>query len=437
MKKLKVSIQDEHTLVLQEDGQKGDVIDLRSIHETDIDASTIASVVNSIKKDTFNAEVAKVRKQVEREKALEAKLKEQELLEKVNSLKLEKESVAKLAEANARNASQADIAKREAEVAELRAQLQATITEKQLAVTEAVTRVEKERDQLLSELKSKDAEKQLLESSLKDKYSTELKNKDEMIAYYKDMKAKLSTKMVGETLEQHCEIEFEKLRASAFQRAEFGKDNDASSGSKGDYIYRETDERGTEIISIMFEMKNENDETATKKTNESFLKELDKDRREKRCEYAVLVSLLEADNELYNTGIVDKSHVFEKMYVVRPQFFIPIITLLRNAALNSLKYKQELALVQSQNIDVTNFESQLSDFRDSFGRSYRLASERFSDAVASIDKSIAQLQKTKENLLKSEDHYRIANNKADELTVKKLTRNNPTMQTRFAGLDKQ
>ena len=431
MKKLKVSIQDEHTLVLQEDGQKGDVIDLRSIHETDIDASTIASVVNSIKKDTFNAEVAKVREQVEREKALEAKLKEQELLEKVNSLKLEKESVAKLAEANARNASQADIAKREAEVAELRAQLQATITEKQLAVTDAVTRVEKERDQLLSELKSKDAEKQLLESSLKDKYSTELKNKDEMIAYYKDMKAKLSTKMVGETLEQHCEIEFEKLRASAFQRAEFGKDNDASSGSKGDYIYRETDERGTEIISIMFEMKNENDETATKKTNESFLKELDKDRREKRCEYAVLVSLLEADNELYNTGIVDKSHVFEKMYVVRPQFFIPIITLLRNAALNSLKYKQELALVQSQNIDVTNFESQLSDFRDSFGRSYRLASERFSDAVASIDKSIAQLQKTKENLLKSEDHYRIANNKADELTVKKLTRNNPTMREKF------
>ena len=431
MKKLKVSIQDEHTLVLQEDGQKGDVIDLRSIHETDIDASTIASVVNSIKKDTFNAEVAKVREQVEREKALEAKLKEQELLEKVNSLKLEKESVAKLAEANARNASQADIAKREAEVAELRAQLQATITEKQLAVTEAVTRVEKERDQLLSELKSKDAEKQLLESSLKDKYSTELKNKDEMIAYYKDMKAKLSTKMVGETLEQHCEIEFEKLRASAFQRAEFGKDNDASSGSKGDYIYRETDERGTEIISIMFEMKNENDETATKKTNESFLKELDKDRREKRCEYAVLVSLLEADNELYNTGIVDKSHVFGKMYVVRPQFFIPIITLLRNAALNSLKYKQELALVQSQNIDVTNFESQLSDFRDSFGRSYRLASERFSDAVASIDKSIAQLQKTKENLLKSEDHYRIANNKADELTVKKLTRNNPTMREKF------
>ena len=431
MKKLKVSIQDEHTLVLQEDGQKGDVIDLRSIHETDIDASTIASVVNSIKKDTFNAEVAKVREQVEREKALEAKLKEQELLEKVNSLKLEKESVAKLAEANARNASQADIAKREAEVAELRAQLQATITEKQLAVTEAVTRVERERDQLLNELKNKDAEKQLLESSLKDKYSTELKNKDEMIAYYKDMKAKLSTKMVGETLEQHCEIEFEKLRASAFQRAEFGKDNDASSGSKGDYIYRETDERGTEIISIMFEMKNENDETATKKTNESFLKELDKDRREKRCEYAVLVSLLEADNELYNTGIVDKSHVFEKMYVVRPQFFIPIITLLRNAALNSLKYKQELALVQSQNIDVTNFESQLSDFRDSFGRSYRLASERFQDAVASIDKSIAQLQKTKENLLKSEDHYRIANNKADELTVKKLTRNNPTMREKF------
>jgi hypothetical protein len=252
-----------------------------------------------------------------------------------------------------------------------------------------------------------------------------------MIAYYKDMKAKLSTKMVGETLEQHCETEFEKLRATAFQRADFGKDNDASSGSKGDYIYRETDEHGTEIISIMFEMKNEGDETATKKRNEDFLAELHKDRVQKHCEYAVLVSLLEADSELYNTGIVDVSHKHPKMYVVRPQFFIPIITLLRNAALNSLQYKSELALVRAQNIDVTNFETQLNDFRDSFGRSYRLASERFQDAVASIDRSIAQLQKTKENLLKSEDHYRIANNKAEDLSVKKLTRGNPTMQAKF------
>ena len=435
MKKLKVSIQDEHTLALQEDGQKGDVIDLHSIHETDIDASTIASVVNSIKRDAFNDALKKERESLEREMALKAKLKEQELLERVKSLEQEKESAARLAEANAKNVSQADTARKDAEIAELRAQLHATTTEKQLAVTEAVSRVEKERDQLASELKSKDTEKQLLESNLRDKFTNELKTKDEMIAYYKDMKARLSTKMVGETLEQHCEIEFEKLRATAFQNASFGKDNDASSGSKGDYIYRETDENSTEIISIMFEMKNEGDETATKKRNDDFLKELDKDRREKKCEYAVLVSLLESDSELYNTGIVDKSHSYDKMYVIRPQFFIPMITLLRNAALNSLKYKSELTLVKAQNIDVTNFEDQLNDFRDSFGRSYRLASERFSDAVASIDKSIAQLQKTKENLLKSEDHYRIANNKADDLSVKKLTRGNPTMMAKFTEIN--
>jgi hypothetical protein len=431
MKKLKISIQDEHTLILQEDGTKGDVIDLTSIHETDIDVSTISSVVNSIKRDAFNDALKKERESLEREMALQAKLKEQELQEKVKSLEQEKEAATKLAEANAKNISQADIAKRDADIAELRAQLQAGVTEKQLAVTEAVNRVEKERDQLVNDIRNKDTEKQLLESSLKDKYESELKSKDEMIAYYKDMKAKLSTKMVGESLEQHCEIEFEKLRATAFQNATFGKDNDASSGSKGDYIYRETDANGTEIISIMFEMKNENEETSSKKLNDHFLKELDKDRREKKCEYAVLVSLLEADNELYNGGIVDKSHHYEKMYVVRPQFFIPIITLLRNAALNSLKYKSELAMVRSQNIDVTNFEDQLNDFRDSFGRSYRLASERFQDAVSSIDKSIAQLQKTKENLLKSEDHYRLANNKADELSVKKLTRGNETMAAKF------
>lgn len=393
---------------------------------------------------------------------------ERDLLERLEIMEKEKASAVLLAEAKTKNELQAEAArkdaeiaelraakeaaaaelrsekelalaqlasKKEAELAELKAKLQSTETEKKLAVTEAVTVVEKQRDELASELRSKDTEKQLLETSLKDKYLSELKTKDEMIAYYKDMKAKLSTKMVGETLEQHCEIEFEKLRATAFKRAVFGKDNDASSGSKGDYIYRETDENGTEIISIMFEMKNENDETSSKKTNESFLKELDKDRREKSCEYAVLVSLLEADNELYNGGIVDKSHVYDKMYVVRPQFFIPIITLLRNAALNSLKYKSELALVRAQNIDVTNFEGQLNDFRDSFGRNYRLASEKFSVAIESIDKSIAQLQKTKENLLRSEDNLRIANNKADELTVKKLTRGNPTMAAKFSELD--
>jgi len=275
---------------------------------------------------------------------------------------------------------------------------------------------------------------QLREISLKEKYENELKTKDEMIERYKDMKLKLSTKMVGETLEQHCETEFNKLRATAFQNAYFEKDNDASTGSKGDYIYRESDETGNEIISIMFEMKNEGDETATKKQNEDFFKELDKDRTEKKCEYAVLVSLLEADSEYYNSGIVDVSHKYPKMYVIRPQFFIPMITLLRNAALNSLKYKAELAVVKAQNIDVNNFEDQLNDFRDSFGRNYRLASEKFKTAVDSIDKSIIQLQKTKESLLRSEDNLRIANKKADDLTVKKLTRENPTMTARFEEL---
>ena len=400
---------------------------------------------------------------------------EKELHERAELLERDKQSAIKLAEANTKNALQADLAKRDAEIAdlkaratakikeleaerelsaariaaekdtqlaELKAKLQAIETEKQLAVTEAVNKIEKERDELVGELKMKDSEKQLLETALKEKFAAELRTKDDIIKLKdeeielrKDMKAKLSTKMVGETLEQHCEIEFNKLRATGFQNAYFEKDNDASSGSKGDYIYRETDEAGNEIISIMFEMKNEGDETATKKKNEDFLKELDKDRAEKKCEYAVLVSLLEADNELYNGGIVDVSHRHDKMYVIRPQFFIPIITLLRNAAMSSLKYKSELALVRAQNIDVTNFEDQLNDFRESFGRSYRLASERFQDAVANIDKSIAQLQKTKENLLKSEDHYRIANGKADDLSVKKLTRGNPTMAAKFAELE--
>ena len=445
MKKLKVSIQDEHMLVLQESGQKGDLIDLTSIHETDIDASTVTSVVNSIKKDAFNDALRKEREQLEQKMALEARLKEQELQQKIQTLQQEKESAAKLAEAHAKSASQNDVAKKDAEIAELRARLQATATEKQLAVTEVASKLEKERDVLLrslekerdelaNNLKSKEAEQQLLASNLKQKYENELKSKDEMIAYYKDMKARLSTKMVGETLEQHCEIEFEKLRATAFQRAEFGKDNDASSGSKGDYIYRETDEHGTEIISIMFEMKNENETTSTKKRNDDFLKELDKDRREKKCEYAVLVSLLEADNDLYNNGIVDKSHAYEKMYVIRPQFFIPMITLLRNAAFNSLKYKQELALVREQNIDITNFEESMETFKQGFSRNYDLASRKFSDAIDGIDKTIKQLEKTKQALLSSENNLRLANDKAQDLTIKKLTRNNPTMAEKFEEL---
>jgi hypothetical protein len=385
-----------------------------------------------------------------------------EILKQVRDNEFEKElherieNAVELAKANTKNEFQSDVAKKEAEITELRAEkdvllskiraekdseiakLQAKIdaaeSEKKLAVNEAVNVVEKQRDELAGKLEIKDSEQKLLESSLKEKYESDLRSKDEMIAYYKDMKARLSTKMVGETLEQHCEIEFEKLRATAFKNADFGKDNDASSGSKGDYIYREVDEVGNEIISIMFEMKNEGDETATKKKNEDFFRELDKDRSEKKCEYAVLVTLLEADNELYNTGIVDASHKYEKMYVIRPQFFIPMITLLRNAALNSMQHKSELALVKAQNIDVTNFEEQLNDFRESFGRNYRLASEKFKTAIESIDKSIAQLQKTKENLLRSEDNLRIANGKAEDLSVKKLTRKNPTMAAKFAEL---
>lgn len=370
---------------------------------------------------------------------------EKELHDRLELLEKDKESAVKLAEANFKNKLQADIAKKETELAELKAKKDAEISkltaaiqtnqsEGKLATMEAVNKLEKERDQLANKLEVIETEKELLKSSLREKYENELKTKDEMIAYYKDMKAKLSTKMVGETLEQHCEIEFEKLRATGFKEVEFGKDNDASSGSKGDYIYREYDKNGNELISIMFEMKNEGDETATKKKNEDFLRELDKDRKEKNCEYAILVTLLEADSELYNTGIIDVSHKHLKMYVIRPQFFIPIITLLRNAALNSVQYKSELAIVKAQNIDVTSFEAQLDDFRDSFGRNYRLASEKFKTAIESIDKSIVQLQKTKENLLRSEDNLRLASDKADDLTVKKLTRGNQTMTSKFENL---
>ncbi|MEG1506752.1 MAG: DUF2130 domain-containing protein, partial [Bacilli bacterium] len=293
---------------------------------------------------------------------------------------------------------------------------------------------EKERDTLANELKLKDIEKQNIEKSLKEQFVLELKTKDEQIEYYKDMKLKLSTKMVGETLEQHCEVEFERIRATGFQNAEFGKDNDSSSGSKGDYIYRESDTDGNEIISIMFEMKNENDNTATKHKNDDFLKELDKDRNEKKCEYAVLVSLLETDSELYNSGIVDKSHLYSKMYVVRPQFFIPIITILRNAAMNSLQYKSELALVKSQNIDISNFEDNINMFKEGFAKNYELASRKFKTAIDEIDKTIKSLEKTKENLLSSENNLRLANNKAEDLTIKKLTSGNATMIQMFEEL---
>lgn len=327
------------------------------------------------------------------------------------------------------------VAKKDTKIQELTAKIDTSVVEQKLAITQAVSSVEKERDNLANKLEAKDTEQKLVESNLKETHNKELQSKDELIAYYKDFKAKLSTKMMGETLELHCETEFNRIRASAFPTAYFEKDNDASTGSKGDYIFKESDDAGTEIVSIMFEMKNEGDETATKKKNEDFLKELDKDRNEKGCEYAVLVSLLESDSELYNTGIVDVSHRYPKMYVVRPQFFIPIVTLLRNSSLNSLKYKTELALVKAQNIDITNFEDQLSDFKSTFGRNWRLASEGFEEAIKRIDEAIKDLEKTKQALHKSASNLRLANDKAEDLTIKKLTRGNPTMEQMFTELE--
>lgn len=315
--------------------------------------------------------------------------------------------------------------------------LGASESAKKLAVAEALSKVEKERDELKNSLKQAELEKQLSEKSLKDKYETQLKDRDDAIERLRDMKARLSTKMVGETLEQHCETEFNRIRATAFPYAYFEKDNDASSGSKGDFIFRDLDHAGTEIVSIMFEMKNEIDTTATKKKNEDFLKELDKDRTEKDCEYAVLVSLLEPDNEFYNSGIVDMFHRYPKMYVVRPQFFLTIITLLRNAAIKSLEHKTELALVKSQNIDITNFEKDLEQFKTTFGKNYELASKKFQTAIDEIDKSIDHLQKTKDALLGTDRNLRLANDKAQDITIKKLTRKNPTMKAKFEELDKK
>ncbi|QQS59448.1 DUF2130 domain-containing protein [Candidatus Peregrinibacteria bacterium] len=406
-----------------------------------VDEAGFADILKQVRDHQFEKELHERLELAEKEKASAVQLAESKFQNTLQGELAKKDKeLAELKAEKDRNLGE-QLAKKESELAEMKSKLDKAEVEQKLSVTEAVKTIEKERDNLANELKNKETEKQLLEKSLQEKFTSDLrtkddiiKMKDEAIERYKDMKLKLSTKMVGETLEQHCETEFNKLRATAFQNSYFEKDNDAKSGSKGDYIYRETDEAGNEIISIMFEMKNEGDETATKKRNEDFLRELDKDRTEKKCEYAVLVSLLEGESELYNTGIVDVSHKHPKMYVIRPQFFIPIITLLRNAAMNSLKYKAELALMRTQNIDVTNFEGQLNDFRDSFGRNFRLASEKFKTAIDSIDKSIEQLQKTKENLLRSEDNLRLANNKAEDLTIKKLTRGNPTMTAKFDEL---
>lgn len=356
------------------------------------------------------------------------------LANELEQTKHDKKAASDLAEARLVNEFQMAAATKDAEIQGLKATLDAIEVAQKLAITEAVSAVEKERDELKSGLNRAELEKQLAEKALKDKYETQIKDRDDAIERLRDMKARLSTKMVGETLEQHCETEFNRIRATAFPRAYFEKDNDARTGSKGDYIFRDSIEAGTEIVSIMFEMKNESDETTAKKKNEDFLKELDKDRTEKSCEYAVLVSLLEPDSELYNSGIVDVSHRYPKMYVVRPQFFIPIITLLRNAAQNSLQYKTELALVKAQNIDITNFENELDTFKTGFARNYELASKKFKTAIEEIDKTIDHLQKTKDALLGSENNLRLANNKADDLSVKKLTKGNPTMAAKFAEL---
>lgn len=331
-------------------------------------------------------------------------------------------------------------------VAKLQSQLDQTKVESKLAVANATSSLEKERDNLANQLRLQQTELQnklqIQQSqaaqqlqSTKSEYEAALKLKQEELEHYKDLKARMSTKMVGETLEQHCQIEFNKIRATAFPKAYFEKDNDARTGSKGDFIYRENDESGNEIISIMFEMKNQNDTTASKHKNEDFFKELDKDRREKHCEYAVLVTLLEEDNDYYNTGIVDVSYRYPKMYVIRPQFFIPMITVLRNAALNSLEARRELAIVRNQNIDVTHFEENMEAFKTGFARNYDIASRKFKSAIEEIDKTISHLQKTKDALLSSENNLRLANNKAQDLTIKRLTRGNPTMQAKFDELD--
>lgn len=370
--------------------------------------------------------------------ALSAVEKERDsLANELEQAKHEKQTTSQLAEARLLNELQNAAATKDAEIQGLKSKLDAIEVAQKLATIEAVSVIEKERDELKSGLERAELEKQLAEKSLKDKYETQIKDRDDAIERLRDMKARLSTKMVGETLEQHCETEFNRIRAMAFPMAYFEKDNDARTGSKGDYIFRDSDEVGTEIVSIMFEMKNESDRTATKNKNEDFLRELDKDRTEKGCEYAVLVSLLEPDSELYNTGIVDVFHRHQKMYIVRPQFFLPIITLLRNAAMNSLKYKSELALVRAQNIDITNFESDLETFKTSFARNYDLASGHFQKAIAEIDKSIDHLQKTKGALLGTDRNLRLANDKAQDVTIKKLTRGNPTMAAKFAELKKQ
>ncbi len=413
-----------------------------------VEESSYAAIVKQVRDKEFSKEIKNRETQFENEKqnAIQlAKLEvEKEFTEKLNQK--DAEIVGLKSEISAEQAAKKveiseTIAQKDKEITELKNKLDSSDKDKELEINKVTSKMQlqlSEKDNCIEKLNSEKAltEKncQLREQSLKDTYEEKLRFKDEEIARYKDFKAKLSTKMVGESLEQHCEIEFNHLRATGFQNAYFEKDNDAKTGSKGDYIYRDKDTEGLEFISIMFEMKNEMDTTSSKKKNEDFLKELDKDRKEKNCEYAVLVSMLEPESELYNAGIVDVSHKYPKMYVIRPQFFIPIITLLRNAAMNSLEYKKELNMIKAQNIDISNFEAEMNDFKTKFAKNYELASRKFKTAIEEIDKTIDHLQKTKEALLSSENNLRLANNKAEDLSIKRLTKNNPTMEAKFDAL---
>jgi len=412
MKTLKVSIQDENTLILQEDGQKGDLIDLTSIHETDIDKSTIASVVNSIRRDEFNAQLQKEKEAIEREKALEGRLKEQEIIDR----------------------SKDAISKKEQEIAALNARIetvaQQTESDVRLRALEDKQKIEEEFRQKLSdkelEINGIKHDKELSEEKLRE----QIRSSETALVSLKEMRSKMSTKMIGESLELHCENEFNRIRPIAFPKAEFEKDNSVSAtGSKGDYIYREFDDDGNEILSIMFEMKNEDDNTATKHKNKDFFKELDKDRREKNCEFAVLVSLLEKENEFYDDIVT--AHEYPNMYAIRPQHFITMIGFLRQGNMKSQDLRRQIQVLNNQNIDVTNFESNMNAFKDAFGRNYNLASDQFTKAIDEIDKTIDHLNKVKDNLLKSDNNLRLANNKAADLSIKRLTTNSPSVAKAF------
>ena len=409
-----------------------------------IDETEYDSIVKQIRDKEFEKEISLREQEHTKDKESAIKLAEAHLREEltkqvterdleITNLKNELKTKEEQTQSKLEQEYKEELNKKELEISELKNKIKLQESKNELEIQKAITEKDKKISDLSSELVVKSKEFELKQNSIKDSYESKLKDKDEQIAYYRDFKAKQSTKMIGESLEQHCSIEFNRLRP-LFKNAYFDKDNDARSGSKGDFIFRDYDDEGNEIVSIMFEMKNEADTTATKHKNEDFFKELDKDRKEKKCEYAVLVSLLEADNDYYNDGIVDVSHLYDKMYVIRPQFFIPLITLIRNLANKSLEYKKELEIIKNQNIDITHFEENINAFKEGFGRNYRLASERFAKAIEEIDKTIDHLQKTKEHLLKTDDNLRLANNKAEDLSIKKLAHNNPTVTKMFEEL---